>query len=60
MEIVAIPLAASDRADLVSFLKSLSDDRVLRESAIRPSRDLRADGADGSRAHTLQDRCTIP
>jgi len=106
VEIVAIPLAASDRADLVAFLKSLSDDRVRFERAPfdhpeicvptgypdAPSADpafplslldrwagipavgrngnavplqtfeelLRGVGADGSRAHTLKDRCTIP
>ncbi|HEY2106402.1 MAG TPA: hypothetical protein VGH29_11490, partial [Candidatus Binataceae bacterium] len=106
VEIIAVPLTASDRADLVAFLKSLSDDRVRFERAPfdhpeicvptgypdAPSVDpafplslldrwagvpavgrngnpvplqsfeelLRGVGADGSRAHTLKDRCTIP
>uniref|UniRef100_Q02AY3 Cytochrome c domain-containing protein n=1 Tax=Solibacter usitatus (strain Ellin6076) TaxID=234267 RepID=Q02AY3_SOLUE len=97
VEIVAIPLAASDRADLVAFLKSLTDDRVRFERAPFDHPELcvptgypdsspidrwagipavgrggnpvplqtfeellRGVGTDGSRTHTLTDRCAIP
>ncbi|HEY2017676.1 MAG TPA: cytochrome c peroxidase [Bryobacteraceae bacterium] len=106
VEIIPVPMTSGERADLVAFLKSLTDDRVRFERAPFdhpeicvptgypdvPAADpgfplsamdrwagipavgrngnqvplqtfeelLRGIGADGTRAHTLGDACTIP